>query len=167
MCIKDLGPYLGTVGRFCSLRLSFFFSFLFNFLLILCEFHIMHPSPTHLLVPSFAIQPLPPQKIKHIQTIQATHRQPIITEAVVCHSVFPVCPAVHTSSLANVYCNESLVSGLRPLASVTPSILDLHWDSSWLPCCCPVSWGPSDLELQNWPLHASQPFTDDTDFGVG
>jgi hypothetical protein len=109
MCIKDLGPYLGTVGRFCSLRLSFFFSFLFNFLLILCEFHIMHPSPTHLLVPSFAIQPLPPQKIKHIQTIQATHRQPIITEAVVCHSVFPVCPAVHTSSLANVYCSESVV----------------------------------------------------------
>jgi hypothetical protein len=31
-------------------------------------------------------------------------------------------------------------SGLRSLASVTPSILDPYWDYSWLFCCCPVSW---------------------------
>lgn len=29
--------------------------------------------------------------------------------------------------------------GLRSLTSVTSSILDPHWDSSWLSCCCPVS----------------------------
>lgn len=31
-------------------------------------------------------------------------------------------------------------SGWTCLASVTPSILDLHLDSSQLSCCCPVSW---------------------------
>jgi hypothetical protein len=30
-------------------------------------------------------------------------------------------------------------SGLRSLASVTPSILAPHQDSSWLSCCCPVA----------------------------
>ena len=29
------------------------FKFLFNFLLILCEFYIIHPNPTHFLVPLY------------------------------------------------------------------------------------------------------------------
>ena len=29
-----------------------------NFLLILCEFHIMHPSPTHFPIPSFLPSPI-------------------------------------------------------------------------------------------------------------
>jgi hypothetical protein len=31
-------------------------------------------------------------------------------------------------------------SGLRPLDSATPSILDSHWNSSWISCRCPVLW---------------------------
>ena len=45
----------------------------------------------------------------------------------------------HTFFLANVHCNGHW-SGLRPLASATLSILDPHQDSSWISCCCPVSW---------------------------
>jgi hypothetical protein len=29
-------------------------------------------------------------------------------------------------------------SGSRPLSSAT--ILEIHWDSSWISCCCPVLW---------------------------
>ncbi|CAO2580303.1 hypothetical protein LEMLEM_LOCUS1378 [Lemmus lemmus] len=28
----------------------------------------------------------------------------------------------------------------RPLVSAPLSLLDPHWDSSWVSCCCPVSW---------------------------
>jgi hypothetical protein len=31
-------------------------------------------------------------------------------------------------------------SGLRPLSSATPSIVNPHWDSSRTSCRCPVSW---------------------------
>ena len=36
-------------------------------------------------------------------------KKKLIVEAVVCHSVSTVYPSVHTSSLANVHCSESLV----------------------------------------------------------
>ena len=73
-----------------------------------------------------------------------------------------VCPSVHTPSLANVYCIESL-----DWLEVTPSVLDPHWDSSQfllLSCVMEI--------LQLWisrtgPFRVSQPFTDDTDFEVG
>ena len=31
-------------------------------------------------------------------------------------------------------------SGSRPPASAAPPITDSHWGSSWISCCCPVSW---------------------------
>jgi hypothetical protein len=48
-------------------------------------------------------------------------------------------------------------SGSRPLASLTPSILDAHPDSSQLSCCCSVSWrscsfGTAGLALAWFPI---------------
>lgn len=60
----------------------------------------------------------------------------------------------------------SLWSGSRSLVPVTPSILDRHWDSSWLSSFCPVSWSSLALDLQDQPFHWSQMFPDDADFGL-
>ena len=58
-------------------------------------------------------------------------------------------------------------SGLRPLASATLSILDPHWDSSQISCCCQCHGDPVVLDLQNQPLHVLQHFMDGVDIGVG
>jgi hypothetical protein len=56
-------------------------------------------------------------------------------EAVVCHTVNPL------STL--LYLQKFIAVGpwfaLSPLASATPSIPVLHWDSSQI-SCCPLSW---------------------------
>lgn len=52
------------------------------------------------------------------------------------------CPTVYplsTHLCLQTFVAVSYQSGLRPLASVTPSILDSHWDSFHLTCCCSVS----------------------------
>lgn len=51
----------------------------------------------------------------------------------VCHREYLF---AQTASFANVYCNESLV-WFEPLAPATLSILDPHWNSSRIYCCCP------------------------------
>jgi hypothetical protein len=38
------------------------------------------------------------------------------------------------------------LSGVRPLASASLSILDPRWDSSRIHCCCPVSWRSCSFE---------------------
>ena len=58
-------------------------------------------------------------------------------------------------------------SCLRSLASVTPSILDPHQDSSQLSCRRPCHGDPAALDPQNRPFQAFQPLTDDMDFEVG
>lgn len=52
-------------------------------------------------------------------------------------TVCPLSTHLHLSMFIAVH----LWSGSRSLASVTPSISDLHWDSSQLSCCCSMSWG--------------------------
>jgi hypothetical protein len=70
--------------------------------LVTCEFHIMHPNPTHLLLLSCThlppLQPPPTQKKKNL--IVETER------VTVCPTVYPL---DHLSLLANVHYNESLV----------------------------------------------------------
>ena len=58
-------------------------------------------------------------------------------------------------------------SGMRPLASATPSVLDPHWVFSQISWLCPVSWRSCSLYLQNWPLHRLQQFIGRVDVGVG
>lgn len=114
--------------------------FLKNLLLILYEFHTMHPSPIDLSVLSYLLstlaRSLPPQtKLK--TRIKKTNKQTQKTSP--CGScVVSQCPTVHsfvhTSFLANVHCCESLVwfkaSGFCYTIN-TGSLLGL-------PCCCPV-----------------------------
>ena len=90
-------------------------------------------------------------------------RKHLIIKAVACPTVFP---SVHTSSLGNVRCNESLVwseasgfchtigtgSGTRPSYPVVALLC--HGKSS-------------ALELQDWPSRALQQFTDGVEFRVG
>lgn len=108
--------------------LTFFFSLLLNFLLLLCEFPIMLHNTIHL--PNFTCSlPLqsPPSKRKkksHCESFSVSQ---------VCPTAYPF---VHTSLIINVHCSESLV-----FPSAIPSVLDSHWDFSRISSCCPVSWG--------------------------
>lgn len=76
----------------------FFFS---NVLLVLCEFHSMHPNPTHLPLYSYLLSTFassPKAEKKHLTV-----------EAVMYHSVSHRShPFIHTL-LANVHCNDCLV----------------------------------------------------------
>ena len=65
----------------------------FNFVLVLCEFHIMHPIPiisTFLHINPQPLQ-LPPKRKKETNKQKPKH---LIGEAVVCHRVYTF---VHTS----------------------------------------------------------------------
>jgi hypothetical protein len=66
----------------------------FNNLLILYEFHIMYPNPTHFSLPSF------------LPSILATSPTRDKEKQYMCTTVYP---SIYTSLLANVHCNESLV----------------------------------------------------------
>ena len=47
----------------------------------------------------------------------------------------------HISLLPNIRLFARIYwSSMRPLASATLSILEPHWDSSQISCCCSVSW---------------------------
>lgn len=59
-----------------------------------------------------------------------------------------------------------MAMSLRSLAYVTPSILELHQDSSLLLCSCPVSCRACSIGTTGLPFHMSQLFTDGIDFGV-
>ena len=72
------------------MQLSFF---LFSFLTFFSEFHIMNPSSTH---------PFPAPHLYNLSSNRGKKNLIVI----VCPTVYPF---VHTSLLANVHCNESLV----------------------------------------------------------
>ena len=58
-------------------------------------------------------------------------------EAVVCHGV-TVNPFAQIALLPMfIAMSHDLVQGFWLLASATLSILDPHWDSSWISICCP------------------------------
>lgn len=54
--------------------------------------------------------------------------------AVVCHSV------PFSTLCLQLFITMSHQSGSRTLAAATLSILEPHWDSSWMLCCWPMSW---------------------------
>jgi len=57
-------------------------------------------------------------------------------------------------------------SGFRPLALAVLSILDSHWDSSWISYTLDHG-DPPALNLQDGPSTSSSSFTDRVDVGVG
>lgn len=128
----------------------------------------MLSNPSHLPVPSNLLSTYvtSPHKRKQIKTPKKKKKNPeqtnknhLFMEVVVSqwsHST----PCLHTSWLANVHGNETLVC-LRPQASPPLSILDPHSDTSRISCCHPVSWrsssfgsaGPAPLHypaVQRW-----------------
>jgi len=90
----------------------------FNFLLVLCEFHIMHHSPTHLPLPLYLPSTTSPQQRK----------KTLIVEAAVCPTV---CTSVHTSSLTDAHCLTSVLL-LWPLLHYP------HWNFTGAPLRCPA-----------------------------
>lgn len=73
--------------------------FFFFFVLVLCEFHIVHPNPTHLPLPWFPpppLQPLPREEKKDLWQLR-------------CVSYPTVHSFVHMPLLASVHCSEPLV----------------------------------------------------------
>ena len=107
----------------CMLPEFSFFLF-FKFLLVLCRFHTMLPNPA---LPPSALETSPAQQrtnnCGHCSTFHCA-LQSTLSSTHLCLLMF----------IAMTW------SDLRSLASATLSILEPHWDSSRIPCCCPVSW---------------------------
>jgi len=57
-------------------------------------------------------------------------------------------------------------SGSRSLASLTPSVLDPHQDSSGFCVVLLYQGDPTALNQQEWPFQESQRFTDSIDLNV-
>jgi hypothetical protein len=116
----------------------------------------MHPNPTHLPLPrmSFTFATSPTEK-KHL-----------LVESIVCHSVSHSRPASHTSLLANVPCNESLVCLSQGLWLL---LHHQYWNLTGTPLGYPVvtlcHGDPAALDLQGWSLYPL--FKDGLDVGVG
>lgn len=83
------------------------------------------------------IHPLP-CNLPRITFQRRRNKENLIIEAVVWRSSHsePFSPYIFMCKCSR----QSHWSGLRPLVSNTLSILDPHWDSSWISCCCWVTW---------------------------
>jgi hypothetical protein len=72
----------------------------FNFLLIICEFHIVYSCPTHLTVPYYFPLPFQNYQMKNTCTEwinkwnETYHKKHFIVEAVLCPTIYP---SIHTS----------------------------------------------------------------------
>jgi hypothetical protein len=76
--------------------------FLFSALLILCEFHIMNPTPTHLPIASYRFSILETSSLNRKKKSRCG-------SCSVSQCVSTVHPSAYTSLLANIGCNESLI----------------------------------------------------------
>jgi hypothetical protein len=126
----SLRPVRESQVFFFFLNFDFFFFFW-------CEFHFMRPSPTYasvpLYLPSALTTYLPKGNQQQPKTKTAPHRGSCsVTWCVTQYTLMP-----------------KQLYGLRPLASATPSVLDPHQESSRIFCCCPVTWDPAELVLQD------------------
>lgn len=101
---------------------------------ILCEFHIMHSAPTHLPVPSYPPSILPTSPSKENE--RERERENLVVEVSVCLSVYPLSKHLCLQMFISVSC----WSGSRLWVLPHLSILDPYLASSWLSCCCPMSW---------------------------
>lgn len=112
-------------------------------LLILCEFHIMHHSSACAFISLSSLATSPSKENKN-QRNENENKQSISPRRLqcvtVCHTVHPF---AQTAILANVPCNESW-----PQSFAILSILDPHWDSSLIFCCCLVSWTSCSFESE-------------------
>ena len=118
--------------------------------MVLCEFYIMYPNHTY-LSPTFI------STLHHC--ILTKNRKKNYCEN---YSVSQCVPQF--TLLSTLLCLQWLT---RPLASPTLSMLDPHWDFSWIFCWCPVHGDPTALDLQGQPLYTLQQFRDGVDVELG
>jgi hypothetical protein len=115
----------------------FFFpcSFFFKLLFALWEFHIMY---SHLPLPSY-----------HPSTLATSllNREKKPPPGSCSLSQF----VLQYTLLFVLLCLQVFISvtqsGKRPSASAILSVLESHWDSSGISCCCPVLWRFCVLDL--------------------
>jgi hypothetical protein len=116
----------------------------------------MYPNPIQLPISIYLPSTLvtqPPQKRKEKQKFEKKDKQSIENTLLRKLQCVTLCPqyTLHPHCLQCVTLRPHSLhlpmlvamshwSASRPLASVTASILDPHQESSWLSCCCPVSW---------------------------
>jgi len=128
-----------------------------TFLLILCEFHIMYPNPTHLPCPLLsALHPcnLPLKENKN-KTIWPRKLQ--------CVPQYALSPK---QLYLQMFTTKSHWSGTKPLASATPSILDSQGTPRRYPVVALCYGDPAALDLQDQPLRVLQQLTDEVDVRV-
>lgn len=90
----------------CAFSIHLFF--FLNFLLILCEFYIMHPKPTYFSVPCLCNTPHK-EKNKNEKTKQSKQNKNSLQWKLQCVIVSHSTASVQTSFQANVHCHELLV----------------------------------------------------------
>lgn len=176
--IFSFGKYFTNISAFpsCVNNCVFTISVLFygtfkhlkKHLLILSEFHIIHPSPDHLhipLIPTLCLWTLPNKTLTNKQTT-TKHRKHFILKAEVCHCVPQYTPVYTHPSSPESFIATHHWSGLISLASVTPSTLDRHLDSSWLSCCYPVSWRCCSFGTEELVLSCTPQLWDDIGLGM-
>ena len=101
-----------------------------------------------LISPSLCICPLPlkPPLQKKIKSKYKTSQHGSCSES---HCV-PQYTLLSTYLHSQIFVAMSHWSGSRPLVSATPSILDPHWDSTWIPCV---------MEIPQLFIYSTGPFT--------
>jgi len=121
-----------------------------SLLLVLCEFYIMHPNPTHFLLTSnlpFTPAISLPQKEKEenhcgrCSVTVVTHSNPLSILLCCSQMFFPL----------------TLWSSTRPLASAILSLLEPPWYSSQMFHCCPVTEIPPPFLLSLVPCVPGHP----------
>lgn len=118
-----------------------------HFLIELCEFHTMHPGPTHLPVPSYLLSALVPPQIKQKKIFfrKETKQNPSCCGSCTVSQCVTQCILLSKQLSLQIVTMMSHWTCSGPLVSATLSVLDTHWDSSPISCCCPVSWRSAGL----------------------
>jgi hypothetical protein len=87
----------------------------------------MYPNLNHFLVPPYLSCILMTFLLKKTKPKKSSH-----------HGSCSMSQCV--TEYKEMFVGMSYWSGSRPLASATLSVLDPHWESSQISCCCLVSW---------------------------
>jgi hypothetical protein len=134
MQVRGLWPHNSLLHRLCD-NSAEFLSFYLTFYWFFVEFTSCTPIP--LISPSLHTYPPPLKPPLDLPTSPKQKKINLIVEAVACHNVFY---SIIVCLLVQMFIAMSHWSGLRPLASATPSVLDPNQDYSQISCCWPLSW---------------------------
>ena len=104
---------------------------LYLYFLKVVKFTLSTPIPLISLTPCTCPPPLQPSSLTKENIFHHGSCSVLVYPTVYLLSSLPCLP---------MFIAITCWSGTRSLVSATRLILDPHWDSSWISCCCPVSW---------------------------